>query len=232
MKRTLLIITALMAAALSYAQRVEGTIKVRARQDLVRALPKDIAYLLPEFSDGVVDFTDGTSSPGRINICNLDNSVRFINTAGDTLLLSGADRVSRVIVNGTVYAKVADQGFLRQKAVYGKLSLCERRRLTVEPVKEDAGYSGIPATSTAKGARMVQIDHDYMETGEREISYMLRTDVVLTDGSEIYVSKSSTFNKLFPQAKKAAKAFVKSNKTDFQDLDSAAQLFLFCAEQK
>ena len=212
-----------MAAALSYAQRVEGTIKVRARQDLVRALPKDIAYLLPEFSDGVVDFTDGTSSPGRINICNLDNSVRFINTAGDT---------SRVIVNGTVYAKVADQGFLRQKAVYGKLSLCERRRLTVEPVKEDAGYSGIPATSTAKGARMVQIDHDYMETGEREISYMLRTDVVLTDGSEIYVSKSSTFNKLFPQAKKAAKAFVKSNKTDFQDLDSAAQLFLFCAEQK
>ena len=140
--------------------------------------------------------------------------------------------MSRVIVNGTVYAKVADQGFLRQKAVYGKLSLCERRRLTVEPVKEDAGYSGIPATSTAKGARMVQIDHDYMETGEREISYMLRTDVVLTDGSEIYVSKSSTFNKLFPQAKKAAKAFVKSNKTDFQDLDSAAQLFLFCAEQK
>ena len=204
-----------MAATLSYAQRVEGTIKVRARQDLVRALPKDIAYLLPEFSDGVVDFTDGTSSPGRINICNLDNSVRFINTAGDTLLLSGADRVSRVIVNGTVYAKVADQGFLRQKAVYG-----------------DAGYSGIPATSTARGARMVQIDHDYMETGEREISYMLRTDVVLTDGSEIYVSKSSTFNKLFPQAKKAAKAFVKSNKTDFQDLDSAAQLFLFCAEQK
>ena len=54
--------------------------------------------------------------------------VRFINTAGDTLLLSGADRVSRVIVNGTVYAKVADQGFLRQKAVYGSKSLCERKK--------------------------------------------------------------------------------------------------------
>ena len=232
MKRTLLIITALMAAALSYAQRVEGTIKVRARQDLVRALPKDIAYLLPEFSDGVVDFTDGTSSPGRINICNLDNSVRFINTAGDTLLLSGADRVSRVIVNGTVYAKVADQGFLRQKAVYGSKSLCERKKLAIDETKSDAGYSGLPPTSMAKSAKMAEVDYDRMDTGERELKYRLKTDVVLTDGENVYTSKLSSFNKLFPASKKAAKAFMKSNKTDFQDLDSAAQLFLFCAEQK
>ena len=39
----------------------------------------------------------------------------------------------------------------------------------------------------------------------------------------------STFNKLFPEAKKQIKTFVKENKTDFQNLESATALFMYCA---
>lgn len=231
MKKTFLIIAALTAATMTSAQTVNGTITVRARQDLTKVLPKDIVYLLPDFTDGVVDFTDGTSSSGRINICNIDNSVRFIHSTGDTLLLSNGERVSRVIADGTVYMK-AEDGFLRQAAAYGSTSLCERKRLTIDEAESNAGYSGLPPTSMAKSAKMVEVDHDRMDTGERELKYRFRTDVVLTDGKKVYISRLSSFNKIFPSSKKAAKAFVRTNKTNFQNLQSAASLFMFCAEQQ
>lgn len=228
MKKTVILLTALLTATALNAQTTEGTVTVRARQDLVKILPENIVYLLPEFSEGTVDFTDGTSNPGTVNICNLDNSVRFIHSSGDTLLLANNNKVSRVIVNGTVYTKT-EGIFLKQAAVYGSLSICERRQLSIDETQPDAGYSGIPATSMAKSSKMSQVDYDRMETGQRDLKYRLKTDVVLTDGKEIYQSRMSTFNKLFPEAKKQIKTFVKENKTDFQNLESATALFMYCA---
>lgn len=228
MKKTATLLTALVSTAVMYAQNIDGTATVRARQDMIKVLPGNIVYLMPEFSEGTVDFTDGTSSPGKVNICNLDNSVRFIHSSGDTLMLANNNKVSRVIVNGTVYAKI-DGVFLKQAAVYGSVSVCERKQLSVEEIQPDAGYSGIPATSTARSTKLSQVDYDRMETGEIELKYRLKTDVVLTDGKEIYTSKMSTFSKLFPESKKQIKTFVKENKTDFQNLQSASELFMYCA---
>lgn len=143
-------------------------------------------------------------------------------------MLANNNKVSRVIYNGTVYAKI-DGVFLKQAAVYGSVSVCERKQLSVEEIQPDAGYSGIPATSTARSTKLSQVDYDRMETGEIELKYRLKTDVVLTDGKEIYTSKMSTFSKLFPESKKQIKTFVKENKTDFQNLQSASELFMYCA---
>ena len=118
MKRSVIILSAVLLSAVSYAQTEEGTVTVKASQDLLKVLPHNVVYLLPEFQEGTVDFTDGTSSSGRINICNIDNSIRFINSTGDTLLLANPDRVARAIVDGKVLMKL-DNSFLRQIAVYG-----------------------------------------------------------------------------------------------------------------
>ena len=99
MKRSVIILSAVLLSAVSYAQTEEGTVTVKASQDLLKVLPHNVVYLLPEFQEGTVDFTDGTSSSGRINICNIDNSIRFINSTGDTLLLANPYRVARAIVD-------------------------------------------------------------------------------------------------------------------------------------
>lgn len=231
MKRAVLLTVAvLFAVSAMKAQTVSGSITVRKHQDLVAALPQNVAYLFPQFHEGVVDFTDGTSSSGLLNICNVDNSVRFVNEAGDTLLLSNAKRVARVIIDGYLLMKTGD-GFLKQTAAYGQISLCERKRLTLAEDEPEAGYSGVPATSMAKMGRVTQVDSRRMETGERNYNYRLRTEIVLWDGEQELPCRMSSFTRIFPAAKKSAKSFVKEHRTDFQDIESVAQLFLFCTGQ-
>lgn len=231
MKRSVLVLSAILFSVLSFAQTEEGTVTVRAGQDLVKILPHNVVYLLPEFMEGTVDFTDGSSSSGRLNVCCLDNSIRFIHSTGDTLLLSNADRVARVIVDGKVLMKM-DGIFLRQVAVYGSKSLCERRRLILEENTTDAGYSGVPATSTAKRGRVVSVNPRHMELGERDIDYRMKTDFILTDGEKIYTANTASFSKFFPEKKKEIRSYVKTHKTDFKNKASLAQLFMFCAEQQ
>ena len=60
MKRSVLVLSAILFSVLSFAQTEEGTVTVRAGQDLVKILPHNVVYLLPEFMEGTVDFTDGS----------------------------------------------------------------------------------------------------------------------------------------------------------------------------
>lgn len=64
------------------AQSVSGTVTVQARQDLLSVLPPDVAYFMPDFEEASIYFTDGTVSSGKVNICLVDNSIRFIAPRG------------------------------------------------------------------------------------------------------------------------------------------------------
>lgn len=52
MKKTATLLTALVSTAVMYAQNIDGTATVRARQDMIKVLPGNIVYLMPEFSEG------------------------------------------------------------------------------------------------------------------------------------------------------------------------------------
>ena len=56
----------------------------------------------------------------------------------------------------------------------------------------------------------------------------MTTDLVLTDGTEVYSAKLSSFVKVFPDRKKEIRSFVKEHRTDFNDKQDLADLFFFC----
>ena len=229
MKRTLLSLFILCAAALAGAgQTTMGKVTVNARQDLLSVLPAEAAYFLPQFEDATVFFTDGTASGGRVNICLVDNSVRFIQDSGDTLLLSSPDRVLRILAADTLILRTEDC-FVKQIAVYGKTTLGERRRLTLD-LGDDrtGGYGALPATSTAVGVRMSDIDPYRQFEVKTDIAYALKKDFVLTDGEKVFQAGIPAFNRLFPDRKKEIRSFVKEHRTDFNDKQDLADLFFFC----
>ena len=124
MKR-IIVITALLTVLLqAYAQNIEGSITIKARENILTKLPEQAAYLLPAFTDAVVTGRDGSLSSGRVNVCLVDNSVRFITDSGDTLLMSNAENVSRIVFADTVLLQVQDY-FVKQMVVYGQKSIAE-----------------------------------------------------------------------------------------------------------
>lgn len=233
MKKILISILILCSAGLTvFSQTVKGKVSVDARQDLLSVLPSEVSYFLPHFEDATVFFTDGKASSGKVNICLVDNSVRFIHSTGDTLLLSSQDRVLRIQAADTLILKTEDY-FVKQIAVYGKTSLAERRRLTLDAGEEkQGGYGALPPTSTALEGKLTSIDPSRQFEFKTDISYTLRKDYILTDGEKVYPASTSSFIKFFPEKKKEIRSYVKTHKTDFKNKASLAQLFMFCAEQQ
>ena len=139
---SVLSVAALVPVAGLSAQDRRGTVEVDSREDLLSALPSDVVYMLPAFTDATVVFASGDSSKGRLNICLVDNSVRFINTAGDTLKLSNAENVHSIMAGDTLLLQ-RNGAFIKRVGVYGDLSLCERRELTLSEPEDNAGYAGL-----------------------------------------------------------------------------------------
>lgn len=214
---------------LSLAQDREGSIRVTSRDDMLRKLPESVSYLLPVFTESTLVYANGSSADGKVNICLLDNSVRFINPSGDTLLLANADFVSSVMAGDTLLIQ-RDGQFVKCISLYGDLSLCERRSFTFSEPDEDAGYSGIPATSTAKQVRVQSVDYARTYGREVEIPWKLKTEYVLDDGSRTIPARRSSFIKLFPECADQVRAFIKEHSVDFKDLDDLVGLFQYCAE--
>ena len=116
---TLLVLLSLFLPLHAQKTKVQGTVTIKAREDLLKELPAEAAYFMPEFRDATVQFNDGKLSQGRINICLVDNSVRFIEESGDTLLLSNAENVMRILIGDTVMLQ-REGYFIKQLTAYGQ----------------------------------------------------------------------------------------------------------------
>lgn len=213
------------------AQPAEGTITVNARQDLLSVLPAEAAYFLPRFEEAVIYFTDGTTSSGTVNICLVDNSIRFIAPAGDTLLMSRGDRVLRILVSDTLILKANDY-FARQIAVYGPYSLSERKSLELDVLQEKktGAYGSVPPTSTAMSANLMLLDPSRKFEAATDISYSMKSEYVLTDGTDVHKARAAAFCRLFPEKKREIKKFIKEQSLDMESGTDLLRLFLFCAD--
>lgn len=233
MRRSLIIIIALILSiqCFSKVQSVRGTVTVMARQNLLERLPSSVAYLLPYFSDAMLLREDGGVSEGKINVCLVDNSIRFVNEQSDTLIMVGYKSVTSFKTGESTYAKVGDL-FVRQLAAFGKISLAERTRLELKQVSGTESGSGgmVPPTSTAVKSSVSSLDPSRKFEGKTEIEYALTTDYILTDGENSYVARPQSFYRFFPEKKKEIKTYIKENAVDFDNVSDLATLFMFCAE--
>lgn len=212
------------------AEERRGSVTVRTRENLLDKLPGDVLYLFPEFRQADIYRNDGGMSSGVVNVCLVDNSIRFISDNGDTLLMSKLAFVNRIIAGEEIYVPVAGE-FVQQLAVFGPVSLAFRTHLELDQ-SSDKSTGGItsPPTSTAVTANVMALDPSRRFEATTVVDYTLSTGYVLTDGERLYPARQSSFAKLFPASKKSIKGYVKEHAVDFDNKDDLKALFMFCAQ--
>lgn len=235
MRRVFILISALSMicfSGLAKPRSEKGTITVMARENLLEKLPSNLAYLFTDFTDALLFRDDGGMSEGKINVCLIDNSIRFVNEQSDTLLMVGYESVNSFRIGDTVYSRIGDI-FVRQLAAFGKICLAERTRLELKQVSgTDSGSGGmVPPTSTAVKSSVSALDPSRKFEGKTEIEYSLSSDFVLTDGEKAYVARPQSFYRFFPDRKKEIKAYLKETIVDFDNVSDLVSLFMFCAEK-
>jgi hypothetical protein len=117
--------------AISQARK---TYKVMPGQMVSQALPPDVMYRYPAFSDGFVHFRNSALGSGKMNYNNLLGKIQFIDGNTDTLELTNDPPISFVIIaTDTFYfeKKWMELGHARPNIILAKssvLNLINRQR--------------------------------------------------------------------------------------------------------
>jgi hypothetical protein len=204
-----------------HAQKYEP-VTVRAGMRVLDCFPFKERYRFPEFITGRIQFKTGIYSEAKLNYNLLNSEMEYIKNR-DTLAIANSKNISYIAVaQDTFYY---DRGYLEQISGGAvKVALKQYIRLKETVHKDSYGTSSSGSATTTYGSLPSQGNYYKLVANE---------DLVFQRTLEYYISDSSggfvPYNKknvlqLYPQKKDQIKAYLKTNKVDFDSRDDLIRL--------
>ena len=186
-----------------------------------------LIYAMPQFVNGTVVFDNGGSSNGNVNICIVDQTLRYIDPAsGDTLVVENNGGVVRVIAGKRVFYRNGAY-FIELMEMYGDIVLGLQRSTTLVNVVQTGAYGMASTTSSINSYRkddsrgnidVKNIDEQYRD------NHSYKTSVYLLKDGKFFTATKKNLQKLFPAGKAQIEAWFKDGKADISDLANIRSL--------
>lgn len=193
MKRILLLLCVLAAPLLSSAQengRRHG------------GIPDDVYYLMPSFGNGYVYFRGQMPAQGKLNICALDHSLRFIAEDGQELEASNPESILKVLID-TVYFLRCQDVFYRMYPVSADMGVALERKVHIVRGAKEGAYGASSQTSSIREySSFVSEGYTYDLKDGKEIPYEVNEVICIYKGDTAFPFNKKNLRKVFP-AKKA-----------------------------
>lgn len=174
------------------------------------ALPPDVYYLMPSFGKGMVFFTGQAPAQGDLNICALDNTLRFLDESGKELSASNDDNVVRVQIDTAVFLHYGNV-YYRIYPVSDAVGLAVKRHVVIETDVKTGAYGMTSRTSSIREYSSVYTDGvAYKLENNKEYPYSVTETLFLFKGNDIIVFNKKNLRKLFPDRKADIDAYFKS----------------------
>ena len=197
MKRTLLLLFLLFAGLSAIGQEAKGDI------------PADVFYLLPEFRQGMVYFSDQGPAQGNVNICAVDQTLRFMDK--DQELASGADNINRVVVDDIVFVRI-DGAFYRLYPISDDLILAFRRDVEILRDVKTGAYGTQSRTSSIQEVSTFQTDGMmYTLKSSKNYPYNVSESCSLYQAGSVTPITKRSLRKRFPARKDDLDTWFKSH---------------------
>jgi len=182
-------------------------------------------YVRPAFSNGIVYMEDGKVQQGRINICNIDQTVRFIDAAGDTLMMEGSEKAIKVSIDKTVYYRFKDR-FTQMVDYAGEVALGLQRSCVQIENSKVGGFGASSATSSVESYgvdAMTGLYFKHIDFLPENWQYSNR--FVLYSGDKFYLANKKNFLKIFPSKKAVIEEFCGTAKDALDTPEKVRELF-------
>ena len=197
MKRTLLLLFLLFAGLSAFGQEAKGDI------------PADVFYLLPEFRQGMVYFSDQGPAQGMLNICAVDQTLRFMDK--DQELASGADNINRVVVDDIVFVRI-DGAFYRLYPISDEVTVAYRRDVEILRDVKQGAYGTQSRTSSIQEVSTFQTDGMmYTLKSSKNYPYNVTESCFLYQAGGVTPINKRSLRKHFPARKDDLDAWLKSH---------------------
>ena len=80
-----------------------ASVGAAAQDGDVNGIPNNVYYLMPSFSTGYVFFADQAPVKGKINICAVDNTLRYMDDKGQEIVADAGGNVVKVLIDNVSF---------------------------------------------------------------------------------------------------------------------------------
>lgn len=212
MKRIALLL-AIFAGVSAFGQEAKGNI------------PADVFYMLPEFGQGMVYFSNQGPAQGKMNICAVDQTLRFLGDDGKELA-SNADTITKVVFGDIVFVRI-DGVFYRLYPVTDELTLAFRRDVEIIRDVKKGAYGVETRTSSIRDIAAFQAD-GVMYTLQKaaDYPYNVSESFYLYRLGNVAPFNKRTLRKYFPGRKGDLEAWFKAGHSLPKTLDDTHAFLL------
>ena len=181
-------------------------------QEVVQGIPHDVFYLMPQMAQGTILYKDKSPSHGKLNICAIDNSVRFLDKYNQELSLDQDESLVEVIIDNVPFLR-RDGIFYRLDKLSDEVFLATKREVTLLTDTKMASYGMESNTTAVQNYESLSLEGRVLKFDEvKEIPYrMSETSGLYRRGAILSLTKKNCI-KCFPEKKAEIEAWFTANK--------------------
>jgi hypothetical protein len=187
-------------------------------------IPDEVFYLMPTFGEGMIYIRGQGPAQGKLNICAVDNSLRYIDDDGTELAAANADNILQVRIDTVTFIRYQN-AFVRLHPVTGDTGIAVKREVRILKDTKVGAYGASSRTSSIKEYNTLYTEGVAIELNKnREYPYSVSETVFVYKGTDVLVPTRNNLRKLFPEKREEVDAWFKANRSFPQDMDEASAL--------
>ena len=176
----------------------------------IQGIPAEVYYLMPQFGDGTVYLRGQRPAQGKMNICALDNTLRFIGPDGKELTASQDGDILKVRIDTVLFLR--DMGiYYRVWPLNADLGVAVQRVVRQQRDAKTGAYGTTSQTTSVQNYGTLYSDGAvYQINDDQEFPYTVEELICIYEGETVYPLTRKNLRKLFPARKDDIDAWFKS----------------------
>jgi len=171
----------------------------------IQGIPVSDYYLMPEFTDGMIFFEGQGPAQGKLNICTLDHTLRFLDRDGKELAAKDEDAIVKVRID-TVFFLRSQGYYYRLFPVNPEAGAALLKEVSIRREVKQGAYGTSSETSSVKEYDIIYADGVAYGI-DRQYPYKVSETVALYKGNKVMALSKKNFRKLFPEKKAEIDAY-------------------------
>jgi hypothetical protein len=223
MKQVLFFIIQILIINISLSAQKYEPVTVRAGMRVVDCFKFSERYRYPEFITGRMYVKSGVFSEAKLNYDFLNGEMEYIRNS-DTLAIANKKDIRYVTVaQDTFYY---DNGYYLELISGGAVKVVMKQYIRLkETLKKDSYGTSSSGSATNSYGSMPVSGNFYKLVANEDMVFQRTIEYYLSDTSGGFVSYlKKNVMQLYPQNKDEIKAYLKTNKVDFDKLDDLIRL--------
>lgn len=223
MKKIIFFICSVLIFVVPLSAQKHEPVTVRAGMRVVDCFPFNERYRYPEFVSGRIQVKKGVYSDTKLNYNFLNGEIEYIRNK-DTLAIANKKDIRFVAVALDTFYYV--NGSYMEQIYQGPLKVVLKQYIKLKETQKQDSYGTTSAGAAMNSYGSLPANGNYYKlTANTDLVFQRTLDYYLSDLSGGYVSyNKKNVLQLFPQQEDAIKAYLKSNKVNFEKRDDLIRL--------